>query len=122
MPATSEVAMPRFSFGVNSDTRVMPAPNSPARPSPAMKRMISYCSTFLAKPLAMLANEYKMMEPNNTLNRPRLSPITPQMMPPISRPAICHMMMLSPPAVICSLDNPNDWRLGTRMMLNSNRS
>ena len=30
-------------FGSSSETKVIPAPNSPARPIPAIKRMIAYC-------------------------------------------------------------------------------
>ena len=34
------VPYPRFSFGISSETRVIPAPNSPANPIPAIIRMI----------------------------------------------------------------------------------
>ena len=42
IPATSDVAIPRFSRGVISEISVMPAPNSPARPIPAMNRIHAY--------------------------------------------------------------------------------
>ncbi len=37
-PATIEVPMARNSLGNDSETKVIPAPSSPAKPTPAMNR------------------------------------------------------------------------------------
>ena len=63
-PATIDVPMPLLCFGKSSATSVMPAPNSPARPMPAINLMSLYCSTVCTKPLAILASEYNNIEPN----------------------------------------------------------
>src|SRR5690606_35270917 len=93
-PATIDVAMARSSFGIDSATRVIPAPSSPASPMPAINRSIAYTAVLFStgncgrNPQAILASEYTIIEPNNTESRPRLSPKTPHRIPPSSRPVI----------------------------------
>ena len=51
--------------------------------------------------LRQAAIEYKIIEPNNTLNLPFLSAIIPQMIPPINKPVIWILMINSPLLFAC---------------------
>ena len=56
-PATSEVPKALSFFGKLSDTSVIPAPSSPAKPIPAIKRKILYTKTSCTNPQAKFAIE-----------------------------------------------------------------
>ena len=122
MPATNDVPIPRLFFGSSSLTSVIPAPSSPANPIPATKRAQAYCSTFCTQPVMKLATEYNNIDPNKTLSRPRLSPITPQITPPINSPIICQLMILVLAASIFVSTTPKARRLGSRTIVNNRRS
>src|SRR5690606_19804309 len=62
------------------------------------------------------------MELNNTESLPFLSPRIPQNIPPMSRPAICKFNSRMPSLNSRSPDTPRDCKLGTRTILNRNRS
>ena len=62
-PATRDVPIARNSFGSDSETNVIPAPNSPAKPTPAIKRKAEYATVLSMKsicgknPQAIFAKE-----------------------------------------------------------------
>ena len=86
--ATIVVPIPRSSFFIDSLTKVIPAPNSPANPKPEMKRNIEYQYVSLTNPFKIFAIEYTIMLPNKTDKRPFLSPKIPQKIPPTIMPII----------------------------------
>ena len=49
------VPIPRFLIGINSATKVIAAPSSPASPKPAMKRHILYAHSVVTNAFAILA-------------------------------------------------------------------
>ena len=76
----------------------------------------------VTNPLAMLAKEYIKIDPKSTLNLPFLSPIMPQIIPPINKPIICTLMIISPLCKTASAFNPNEVKLGFLIIPNSNKS
>ena len=72
------VPIPLFSFDIVSDTKVMPAPNSPAKPKPARNLKMLYPLMSVTKAFPIFAREYNKMEPNKMVTRPFLSPIIPR--------------------------------------------
>ena len=56
-PAMIKVPMPRLEGGKVSFTKVIPAPNSPAKPIPAIKRKRAYVFKSVTKPFKALAAE-----------------------------------------------------------------
>ena len=86
--ATIVVPIPLFSFDIDSLTRVIPAPNSPAKPKPDTNLKIAYQNVSVINPLAIFANEYIIILPKRTVSLPFLSPKIPQNNPPISMPNI----------------------------------
>lgn len=57
IPANREVAIPLNFLGKISETKVISAPNSPARPTPATKRSSLYQDTDSTSPQRILARE-----------------------------------------------------------------
>ncbi|TNV70739.1 hypothetical protein FGO68_gene1488 [Halteria grandinella] len=122
---TEEIIMvpqPRFCLDMISDTIVIPAPNSPASPIPAMNRHHLYCSTETMQPFRKFAREQSRMEKKRTESLPFLSPIAPQRIPPRTSPPTCQFKMDSPTSRACSGATPSVAKLDCRTMLKSRMS
>jgi len=65
------------------------------------------------------------MDPNKTLSLPFLSPITPQIIPPINKPHICQLItevLAAMTSFFTARLTPNAARLGSLTIVNKSKS